>query len=276
MPLLSDATKLFVGTTPITRVLDSSANILWPKEAYEPNVNVMHRFTLDQTLESLPPYVQGVLEPRLSPDYVTTYTAGRFGDCLLVEPQTKVGAHLEVNRTTSTDTWSVKFVEAYIKVGMVPDGIPANRRPVRFSIEEYSQMSSWAAQINLDPRPDNTMIISRAFFGTSNLVTGDDIIESTIPYDKPRWLHLSVAQTFQWWNEAAQEGRETVTWSIDGKVYQKTYFMQNVKAAPYTNKVSIVAGTSGIPSVDGPDTVLVDEVRTASAPLYTSDFNPAR
>ena len=275
MPLLDDAKNCLVGQTQITKIY-AGTQLVWPKEAYEPNVNAMHRFTLDQTLESLPPYLQGVLEPRLSPDYVTTYTAGRFGDCLLVEPQTKVGAHLEVNRLTSTDTWLVKFVEAYIKVGMVPDGIPAGRSPVRLTHRSSSQQSFWGAEIALDPRPDNTMIIRRAFSGASNLVTGDDIIESTIPYDKPRWLHFSVAQTFQWWNESAQEGRQTVTWSIDGKVYQKTYVMQNVKAAPYTDSVNVYAGSGSTPSVNAPDTVLVDEIRTASAPLYTSDFNPAR
>ncbi len=289
MPLLSDATSCFVGNTPVNKIY-AGANLVWPKEVYEPNVDVLHRFTLDQTLESRPPYLEAILKTQPDPPFhPITYTAGKFGDCL-----SRVASHpdredgefdfFKLRSFDNSDALSIHFIEAYVKVGIYENERDVLKRdPITLSIYELARRTDFGgmnAAIVFESPQDGEMNVGmkmQSVWMPNDPSDGYDYVPTTLQYESPRWVHVSVAIESKKNNPDSGGGSTKVTWSIDGKVTEKSYILSGLPEPLTTENITIypIFWSEQKETVQSAPSVFIDEVRTASKPLYTEDFNPA-
>ena len=285
MPLLNDAKTCYVGTTPITKIMAGDLQV-WPKEVYPPKVDVLHYFTCDNTLNSLPPYQpgglipidqgSGILNPVFSPD-------GKLNQCLLYQhdgtdmPNTN-GSQIDESTTGEEQFNLIHFMEAYVKIGLVTASTSSRAYSARLVLSAGTPFyRNNAASIDLQPMPDGTMKVREVMNSTyQNAPAGGYEDITYIPYTEPAWLHVSVSLVAIIINQSSGAGSLESYFSVNGIVNQNSMGLNGFTQQLPMTKVSFdvyYKGNAAEPFY--PESVLIDEIRTASTPLYTQDFNPS-
>lgn len=287
MPLLSDSKSCFVGTTPVNKIYAGS-DLVWPKGVYAPNTNVLNWFKFENNFLSVPPYKTGTLATPLENDYSPAWgfsDSGKQNQCLQYSTDGLNSQQYKMeNAGDVSEFFLIKFCEMYVRLGMSAGVIvdrPENGAFTLFMrIGRYQNANIYAC-VSLHPLENGTLQIWRKANSSRECSPSLGWQESSyIPYTSPRWIHVSVSLEFIPITPGSTEGRLLTYLSIDGKVVRKelciTNFQNNNLGSVYLDEMTYNVRLSPErlnPAY--PQLIAVDELRTASEPLYTEDFNPA-
>lgn len=286
MPLLSDAKSCFFGTTPVKKIY-AGPDLVWPKEVYAPNENVLNRFKFDNDFLSVPPYKTGSLTRPEEYDYSPAWEfsdSGKENQCLQYSTD---GRNLQKYKSENADSTSdyrlIKFCEMYVWLGMsagvVLDKPDSSAAFVLSMLTGNALRANIYASLNLHPLENGTLQIWRTANSSRECAPSLGWQESSyIPYTSPRWIHVSISLEFIPITPGDTEGRLLSYSSIDGKVLQKELCITGFTDSFGISLEEIIYNVRLSPdrlNPSHPELIAVDELRTASEPLYTEDFNPA-
>lgn len=290
MPLLSDAKSCFIGTTPVNKIY-AGPDLVWPKEVYTPNENVLNRFKFDNDFLSVPPYKTGSLSTPLEYDNVWDFSdSGKENQCLQYSGSTTGQSNTQVYKRENADDLVeyrlIKFCEMYVRLGMSA-GVALDKPDTFDSTFMLSMLTgnqfraNIYASLNLHPLENGTLQIWGTASSSRECAPSLGWQESwSIPYTIPRWIHVSVSLEFVPITPGDTEGKLLTYLSVDGKVIKKelciTDFEDTAFGGIYLEEIVYnvrLSPDSLYPAF--PTSIAVDELRTASEPLYTQDFNPS-